>query len=149
LWIPSQKTTTIVTSILSAFYTNYIIFWNVEIFANFFSSHNFLSTKNTEPSGIFYLLKCKLENQLVIGLAYVEVAKVLGYCRSHPNFMIHKIGHRTIHPLITTFMPIPDLLPPNCQFQLAKGSSCLLPKKKKTPKKRGKKKEINVGDFNM
>jgi len=121
-------------------------FWQI-----FFFKKQFFVNKNTKPSGIFYLLKCKLENQLVIGLAYVEVAKVLGYYRSHPIFMIHKMGHWTIHPLITTFMPIPDLLPSNCQFQLAKGSSCLLPKKnkQKNTKKRGKKIEINVGDFNM
>jgi hypothetical protein len=95
-------------------------------------------------------LKCKLENQLVIGLAYVEVAKVLGHYRSHPIFMIHNMGHWTIHPLITTFMSIPICYHPIVNSNLQKDQVvCFQKKTKKHQQKKEKKKEINVGDFNM
>jgi hypothetical protein len=95
------------------------------------------------------LWKCKLENQLVIGLAYVEVAKVLGCYRSHAIFMIHKMGHWTIHPLITTFIPIKICSNPIVNSNLQKDQVVYFQKKTKNTEKKGKKKEISIGDFNM
>lgn len=103
------------------------------------------ANKSIEPSGIFYLWKCKLENQLVIGLAHVEVAKVLWCYRSHPIFLIHKVGHWTIHPLITTFMPIPICSHPIVNSNLQKDQVVCFQKKTKKHPKKGKQKKSILG----